>query len=150
MIAFFSARILSFLRCSEFAVRSLNGHAEYLEVKDVEICPDNSMFTFFSSRIKIRPISERHESSVFPECVLVLDVEYEIILRKRQEKTVYSNEPLFVDFNNKPCSRDSFIYFVTQLHWSLPACWSSNRGLFGGYRRQSYKDFGSLKFVWLY
>ena len=44
-----------FLRCAESIIRSQQSHAEFLRVKDVEICQDNSMFTVFLAESKTDP-----------------------------------------------------------------------------------------------
>ena len=46
-----------FLRCAEFTIRSQQSHAEFLRVKDVEICQENSMFTLFLAESKTDPFS---------------------------------------------------------------------------------------------
>ena len=105
-----------FLRCAEFTIRSQQSHAEFLRVKDVEICQDNSMFTLILAESKTDPFRRgtrvfyfKNDSLLCP--VLCMKSYLETVRREPLDSTA----PLFVDSNNKPFSRDNFISYLRDI-----------------------------------
>ena len=105
IIAFYS-----FLRCSEFTVSSRQHNV--LRIKDIIFSNDKTMFKLYLASSKTDPFRTGVSISFFQNkflCPVTCMLYYLVNIR---EGASFSEAPLFVDEQNRPCTRELFISYL--------------------------------------